>query len=69
MEDLFGGLFGALFGAWLMVGNTVESLKNALSELDGSPGTGVGGERKRVDSMRVEKSSIPTRRHMSVNLR
>lgn len=48
-----------------MVGNTLESLKNALSELKGRPGT---GDREKAERKRVEKSSIP-RRHMSINLR
>jgi hypothetical protein len=49
-----------------MVGNTLESLKNALSELEGKE---VGkGEGEIGKGKRVEKSSIP-RRHMSVNLR
>ena len=51
----------------LMVGNTLESLKNALSELEGKDGD-VGKGRRGEKVERTERSNIP-RRHMSVNLR
>jgi hypothetical protein len=49
-----------------MVGNTLESLKHALSELEGKEGDVGKGRGEKVE--RTERSNIP-RRHMSVNLR
>ena len=55
-------------GHELIVGNTLESLKNALSELEGSEAAKIASHGEAEKVKRVDRSNIP-RRHMSVNLR
>ena len=54
-------------GFVLTIGNTLESLKNALSELEREE-AGKGGSKEGEKVRRGERSNIP-RRHISVGLR
>jgi hypothetical protein len=54
-------------GFVLTLGNTLESLKHALSELEREE-VGKGGSKEGEKVKRSERSNIP-RRHISVSLR